>query len=73
MSTRAGAEASDTLKYFSERLPATFVYSGSLLWLIRDAACQAILDGTEELTRKSLDCPQQPSETGKPGTRTTMH
>ena len=28
MSTRAGAEASDTLKYFSERLPATFVYSG---------------------------------------------
>src|SRR6266478_362880 len=26
--TRAGAEASDTLKYFSERLPATFVYSG---------------------------------------------
>ena len=28
MSTRSGAEASDTLKYFSERLPATFVYSG---------------------------------------------
>src|SRR6266566_4070007 len=28
MTTRAGAEASDTLKYFSERLPATFVYSG---------------------------------------------
>ena len=28
MSTRAGAEASDTLKYFSERLPATFVYAG---------------------------------------------
>jgi hypothetical protein len=27
MSTRAGAEASDTLKYFSERLPATFVFS----------------------------------------------
>jgi hypothetical protein len=127
MSTRAGAEASDTLKYFSERLPSTFVYSGigldrgallagprgdqvagrftliptsaftpgqewaalvaalegslrlyhhkddalvtladylhrrtrgmigSLLWLIRDAACQAILNGTEKLTRKSLD------------------
>ena len=28
MGTRAGAEASDTLKYFSERLPATFVYAG---------------------------------------------
>ena len=28
---------------------------GSLLWLIRDAACQAILDGTEKITRKSLD------------------
>ena len=117
--------ASDTLKYFSERLPVTFVYAGigpgrgallagprgdqvagrftlipaaafttgqewatliaalegilrlcrhkdgtlvtladclhrrtrgligSLLWLIRDAACQAILDGTEKITRKS--------------------
>ena len=127
MSTRAGAEASDTLKYFSERLPVTFVYAGigldrgallagprgdqvdqpvhpdpdqrvhprqewstliaaiegslrlyrhkdgtlvtladylhrrtrgmigSLLWLIRDASCQAILDGTEKITRKSLD------------------
>ncbi len=127
MATRAGAEASDTLKYFSERLPVTFVYAGigldcgallagprgdqvagrftlipaaaftpgqewvtliaalegalrlyrhkdgtlvtladylhrrargmigSLLWLIRDAACQAILDGTEKITRKSLD------------------
>jgi hypothetical protein len=127
MTTRAGAEASDTLKYFSERLPVTFVYAGigldrgallagprgdqvagrftlipaaaftpgqewatliaalegtlrlyrhadgtlitladylhrrtrgmigSLLWLIRDAACQAILDGTEKITRKSLD------------------
>ena len=28
MTTRAGAEASDTLKYFSERIPATFVYAG---------------------------------------------
>ena len=126
MSTRAGAEASDTLKYFSERLPVTFVYAGigldrgtagrpsrrpgrrrvhpdpgqrvdprqewatliaalegalrlyrhkdgtlvtladylhrrtrgmigSLLWLIRDAACQAILDGSEKISRKSLE------------------
>jgi Bacterial TniB protein len=127
MATRAGAEASDTLKYFSERLPVTFVYAGigldrgtllagprgdqvagrftlipaaaftpgqewatliaalegalrlyrhkqgtlvaladylhrrtrgligSLLWLIRDAAGQAILDGTERITRKTLD------------------
>jgi hypothetical protein len=28
---------------------------GSLLWLIRDAACQAILNGSEKITRKSLD------------------
>ena len=28
---------------------------GSLLWLIRDAACQAILDASEKITRKSLD------------------
>jgi len=28
MSTRAGAEVSDQLKYFSERLPATFIYAG---------------------------------------------
>ena len=128
MSTRAGAEASDTLKYFSERLPVTFDFYagigldrgallagprgdqvagrftlipasaftpgqewatliaalegalrlyrhkdgtlvtladylhrrtrgmiGSLLWLIRDAACQAILDGSEKISRKSLE------------------
>lgn len=126
-STRAGAEASDTLKYFSERIPATFVYAGislertgllsgtrgeqiagrfsmvrtgpfgqdqqwtaliaaledslrlrhhkpgalarldrylhqrthgmigSLLWLIRSAAINAVLDGTEKITRKGLD------------------
>ena len=28
LGTRVGAEVSDTLKYFSERLPATFVYAG---------------------------------------------
>ncbi|WSV86245.1 TniB family NTP-binding protein [Nocardia sp. NBC_01009] len=28
LATRAGAEVSDTLKYFSERVPATFIYSG---------------------------------------------
>ncbi|MGF1431903.1 TniB family NTP-binding protein [Kitasatospora sp. LaBMicrA B282] len=26
--TRSGAEVSDTLKYFSERIPATFIYAG---------------------------------------------
>jgi hypothetical protein len=29
--------------------------TGSLLWLLRDASCQAIPDGTEKLARKSLD------------------
>ncbi|MGH2764337.1 MAG: TniB family NTP-binding protein [Actinomycetota bacterium] len=125
--TRAGAEASDTLKYFSERVPATFCYAGislertgllsgtrgeqiagrfgmvrtgpfaqdhqwtaliaaledslrlhrhrpgtltkiggylhqrthgmigSLLWLIRSAAINAVLDGTEKITKQSLD------------------
>jgi hypothetical protein len=28
---------------------------GSLLWLIRSAAIDAVLDGTEKITRKSLD------------------
>ena len=127
IATRAGAEASDTLKYFSERIPATFVLAGinveragllsgtrgeqiagrfsmirtgpfpcdgqwatllaaletslrlhrhragslpqlagylhqrtggmigSLLWLIRSAAIQAVIDGTEQVTRKTLE------------------
>jgi hypothetical protein len=127
IATRSGAEASDTLKYFSERIPATFVLAGinveragllsgprgeqiagrysmirtgpfppgtqwatlvsavesslrlhrhqpgtlpdlagylhqraggmigSLLWLIRSAAIQAVVDGTEKVTRKSMD------------------
>ncbi|MFC6582111.1 TniB family NTP-binding protein [Planomonospora parontospora] len=127
ISTRAGAEASDTLKYFSERIPATFCYAGislertgllsgtrgeqiagrfsmvrtgsfgqdkqwtaliaaledslrlhhhqsgtlikldrylhqrthgmigSLLWLIRSAAINAVLDGTEKITKKALE------------------
>jgi hypothetical protein len=127
LATRAGAEASDALKYFSERIPATFAYAGisveragllsgtrgeqiagrfsmirtgpfprgpqwaaliaaledslrlhrhapgtlpglgqylhqrtggmigSLLRLVRSAAVQAILDGTEAITRKTLD------------------
>jgi hypothetical protein len=28
---------------------------GSLLWLLREAACQAVLDGGEKITGKSLD------------------
>ena len=28
---------------------------GSLLWLIRGAAITAVADGTEKITRKSLD------------------
>jgi hypothetical protein len=127
LATRTGAEASDMLKYFSERIPATFIYAGidveragllsgtrgeqiagrfgmirttafprgehwtgliaalehalrlhrhcvgtlvaledylhrrttgmigSLLRLIRSAAIQAVLDGTEQITRATLD------------------
>jgi hypothetical protein len=28
LASRAGAEVSDQLKYFAERLPATFIYAG---------------------------------------------
>ncbi|CUU59762.1 DNA transposition protein, AAA+ family ATPase [Parafrankia irregularis] len=127
LATRTGAEVSDTLKYFSERIPATFVYAGidvernglfagtrgrqiagrfslidttpfpyadewkalvatleqalrlhhhvagtlpqldrhlhqrtggmigSLSHLIRGAAVEAVLDGTEKITRRTLD------------------
>jgi hypothetical protein len=127
IATRTGAEASDTLKYFSERIPATFVLSGisveragllsgprgeqiagrysmvrtgpfprdaqwatlvaaiegslrlhrhqpgslpdlagylhrrtsgmigSLLWLVRAAAIEAVTGGSEKITRKSMD------------------
>jgi hypothetical protein len=127
LATRTGAEVSDTLKYFAERIPATFVYAGidveraglltgtrgeqiagrfgmvrtgpfppgeqwsglvaalepslrlhhhingtltkldsylhqrttgmigSLLRLIRSAAIQAVLDGSERITRATLD------------------
>jgi hypothetical protein len=127
LGTRHGAEASDTLKYFAERLPVTFVYAGisveraglltgtrgeqiagrfsmirtgpfgrgqqwqaliaateeslrlhrhrggtlpelssylhgrtggmigSLLRLVRSAAVQAVLDGSESITRATLD------------------
>lgn len=40
LATRTGAEASDTLKYFSERIPATFVYAGI------DLARAGLLSGT---------------------------
>jgi AAA domain len=66
LATRTGAEVSDTLKYFAERLPATFVYAGldvdetglfagSLPQLVRGAAILAIGDGTEQITRDLLD------------------
>ena len=141
LATRNGAEVSDTLKYFSERIPATFVYAGvdleanglfngtrgrqiagrfavidtvpfprtaewtglvstfedalrlhhhkpktleglagylhqrtggmigSLSHLIRGAAIDAILDGTEEITRKSLTGVKldRAAQTRKPG------
>ena len=143
LATRPGAEASDMLKYFSERIPATFVYAGidveragllsgtrgeqiagrfgmirtsafprgeywtglisaledslrlhrhhpaaltgleeylhrrtggmigSLLRIIRGAAVQAVLDGTEQITRASLDSigVDIASETAAPGRR----
>jgi hypothetical protein len=143
LATRSGAEASDMLKYFSERIRATFIYAGidveragllsgtrgeqiawrfgmirttafprgdywtalisaledglrlhrhqpgaltgleeylhrrtggmigSLLRLIRGAAIQAVLDGTEKITRATLDSigVDIASETKDPGGR----
>lgn len=40
LATRAGAEVSDQLKYFAERLPATFVYAGI------DVEAQGLFAGT---------------------------
>ncbi|MEV6942940.1 ATP-binding protein [Streptomyces sp. NPDC051172] len=40
LTTRQGAEVSDTLKYFSERIPATFIYAGI------DIEHSTILSGT---------------------------
>ncbi|MFJ5881690.1 TniB family NTP-binding protein [Kitasatospora cineracea] len=40
LTTRQGAEVSDTLKYFSERIPATFIYAGI------DIEHSSILQGT---------------------------
>ncbi|MER5847785.1 ATP-binding protein [Streptomyces sp. NPDC002012] len=40
LTTRHGAEASDTLKYFSERIPATFAYAGI------DVESGSLLSGT---------------------------
>lgn len=40
LTTRNGAEVSDTLKYFSERIPATFVYLGV------DLEANGLFDGT---------------------------
>jgi hypothetical protein len=40
LSTRHGAETSDTLKYFAERIPATFVYAGI------DVEREGLLNGT---------------------------
>lgn len=40
LTTRSGAETSDTLKYFAERIPATFVYAGI------DVEREGLLSGT---------------------------
>ena len=40
---------------------------GSLLWLIRSAAIQAVIDGTEKITRKAMDA--IPSQAGGQGTK----
>lgn len=40
------------MRYLHERTGGMI---GSLLWLIRSAAIQAVIDGTEQVTRKIMD------------------
>ena len=55
--TRTGAEASDMLKYFSERIPATFVYAGI------DVARAGLFSGTrgEQIAGRFAMIPPAPS------------
>jgi hypothetical protein len=53
LGSRAGAEASDQLKYFAERLPGGMI--GSLSQLVRGAAVLATEDGSEAITERLLE------------------
>lgn len=50
LATSAGEDLSDHLKYFTEHLPATFIYAG-----IDAAAISAVLDESEHISRELLD------------------
>lgn len=65
-----GAEVSDTLKYFSERIPATFVYGRH-----RHRAEQPALGqpGTPRSSDGSLSFPLTPSPTALSGKGWSVH
>jgi hypothetical protein len=46
---------------------------GSLLWLIRSAAIQAVIDGTEQITKKAMDALQVDIASQMTGSRTRGH
>ena len=54
LATRNGAEVADTLKYFSERIPATFVYAGI------DIERSNLLSGTRGASRSPDASPSSP-------------
>ncbi|MFD8765420.1 TniB family NTP-binding protein [Streptomyces mirabilis] len=56
LATRSGAEVADTLKYFSERIPATFVYAGI------NVERQGLFDGTrgQQIARRFTLVPTAP-------------
>ena len=56
LNTRHGAEASDTLKYFSERIPATFAYAGI------DISTGSLLSGTrgDQIAGRFTEVPTHP-------------
>ena len=67
LATRAGAEVSDTLKYFAERLPATFVFAGLD---VDEIGLFAGIRGRQIASRFTL-VPARPFDYGTTGQRDT--
>jgi DNA transposition AAA+ family ATPase len=69
LATRAGAEVSDTLKYFAERLPATFVFAGL------DVDETGLFAGTRgrQIAGRFTLIPSRPFDFGTTEQKTTWH
>jgi hypothetical protein len=69
LASRAGAEVSDQLKYFAERLPATFVYAGI------DIEAQGLFAGVRgrQMAGRFTVIPSRPFDYGTAEQRDTWH